>query len=283
MDSNSGIRTDIKTGTPQQYRAVADAPDAKQLPAVVRTNDARAIETRASVDQAAQVKAVGRAPKLGPAVASATPGTVTVAQVQDEMGVARQLDYIGLETVNGAKDVPLKDVFPDYDKEGDLIVGIDVNGNTQGHMYLIVDGVRIDGRMFFKGHDETSEPQISNGLAIRYRNIPEPNRTKLLEFVRSSEALKSPSCVATACKILYREAGFESGAKRPTHWFPGPYLKTIAEHGISGESGERMTPEIYTVNTEVERFWNNLPTWKGVWRFLVPVFKDTFGLSGDKT
>ncbi len=212
---------------------------------------------------------------FGPVVASAVTNKVTVERMADKTGVARTLDYVALTTNDGEKHVPRSQVFAG--KPADLIIGIDVTGNTQGHMYLIIDGTRIDGRMFFKGQDESrGDPKISDGLVIAYRNLPEENKRRLIDWVRSDDTIHAPSCVATACRVLYGHGGLTSGPDRPRYWFPSTFLRNIAQHHLQGADGQQLKPEIYTIDCDIDRFWNNLPTWKSAYKFLLPVFKNTF-------
>jgi hypothetical protein len=172
-----------------------------------------------------------------------------------------------------------KEVFKD---ESDLIIGIDATGNTHGHLYMIINGVRVDGRMFFGAHSEAEKNwRISDGLVIRYKNLPAKEKAALLKWLQSDEIVKAATCVQAACKILYDIAGFSNAPKR-NFLFPSSFLSHLNEYGILGENGQRLFPEIYTINRDARTFWDELPTVGTVPFFLFKVLLDPYTWSGGK-
>ncbi len=203
---------------------------------------------------------------------------ISIDETRQKMGAHRNLPYTRVETPNA---VPLHEL--DIFKEpADLIVAIDVTGNTQGHTYLIINGTRFDGRMFFAQHTvQKTDWKINRGLVIRYRHVPEQNLRALVEWLESEQVMRTPTCVAAACKILYDIASF-GGAPKRNYWFPSTFLKNIAKNRLIGVDGKPLEPEIYTINADIRMFWNNLPNWIRVPTFLFKVLFDPYTWAGSK-
>ncbi len=209
-------------------------------------------------------------------VVSAERFEISEEEIFKETGVRRAVEITALETKGGAR-FSERDIFGD---EADLIIGIDVMGNTQGHTYMVVRGVRVDGRMFYAPHTEVKENwTLSQGLVIRYRRLPSANRKALFEWLESEKLIKTPTCVVAACKVLFEEAGFENPPEK-NFWFPSKLLKHLLKTGLVGDSGERVYPEIYSLNRDVRAIWNNLPDWKAVPSFLLKVLFDPYTWEG---
>jgi hypothetical protein len=206
------------------------------------------------------------------------PATISTREMKKETGVKRCLPYVALQT-QGETLYSEMELFTD---NSDLIIGVATTGNTRGHMYLIINGVRMDGRMFFAPQtEETTDWKLSKGLVIRYKNMPPENKQMLADWLATDAIVKGPSCVAVANKILYRETGFIKHDNK-IHWFPSTYLKYLALHGLQGVNGERLTPEIYTLNADIHDFWNNLPTAIRVPGFIFKVLFDPYTWQGRK-
>lgn len=210
------------------------------------------------------------------------PGHIPATEMKKNTGSAIDLDYVSIETV-GQNSFSEKDIFTD---SSDLIIGIDVTGNTQGHTYLIINGDRIDGRMFFAPDTITEkEWHLSRGLILRYKNVPTENLNKLVQWVKSDQIIKTPTCVVAANIILFEKGGFRGPRHvltgRPKHyWFPSTFLKFLAKNGLVGTDGQRIHPEIYTINSDIHMFWNHLPTLYRVPTFFFKVLFDPYTWQG---
>ena len=227
---------------------------------------------------------------LNQSLVKAQPMIVKLEEVQDRLGVAKALQLIELTTADG-KARAEAEMF--NDGPADLIIGIDVEGNTQGHMYLsirddspeaIAKGettIRYDGRMFLRPEEVTRKDwTLSNGMILRYRKVPPEIRKKILDFLNAGGIIKEPTCVASACHLLFEVGGFPVTPDFGKPWFPGTFLQKLASHGLLAADGQRILPEIYTINRDHETFWNNLPRWKRVLKFILPVIFNpaTWGL-----
>ncbi len=211
-------------------------------------------------------------------VASFRKVNVPLETVERKIGATRDIEVIEFQTL-GEQRFSEKDLF---NEPADLIVGIDVMGNTQGHTYLVIDGIRIDGRMFFAPQTEIKEGwTISNGLIIRYKNLPKANKDALKAWLETPTVLRTPTCVAAACQILYDIGRFENPPPKK-YWFPSRLLRHLARNGLTGDDGSRILPEIYTVNRDVYKVWSNLPDWKSVPFFIFKVLFDPYTWAGAK-
>jgi hypothetical protein len=202
---------------------------------------------------------------------------ITTTEMQKDTGANRALKYTSVNTVNG-KTFPENELFND---KSDLIIGIDTTGNTQGHTYLVIDGVRMDGRMFYQPQTFTpSGWTISKGLIIRYKNIPPETKAKLVAWVKSQEVIKTPTCVAAASIVLFEKADLGNPGKR--FWFPSKLLDYLALNGLTTPTGIKLQPEVYTINEDIHVFWNGLPTLVRVPSFIFKVLADPYTYQGNK-
>jgi hypothetical protein len=204
--------------------------------------------------------------------------TLPLETIASEMGAKREIEVVEIRTKGGER-FSERELFKE---ESDLIIGIDVMGNTQGHMYQVIKAVRIDGRMFFAPHTEEREGwKLSHGLLIRYKKLPQRNREALHAWLESPEILRTATCVAAACRIIYGVGGFEN-APNKNFWFPSRLLQHLARTGLVGDQGEKIYPEIYTLNKDVYKIWENLPSWKSVPFFIFKVLFDPYTWKGGK-
>ncbi len=197
---------------------------------------------------------------------------LSAERMQAATGVAKPLKYTAIETVDGIK-FSESDLFK---STSDLIIGVDVEGHTRGHTYLKIEKTRVDGRMFYRPHSVENESSVlSPGLIIRFKNIPEANKEALREWLDKSEVLKAPTCVAFACTVLYKFGGFENGPGGifRRYWFPSSLLKHLAVNGLVGADGHPIEFEIYTLNSDISRFWKDLPSMQTVPGFIFKVFR----------
>lgn len=210
---------------------------------------------------------------------------VTPEEALQKMGVERPFAIIEVTTKPGERLEELG-IFTD---QADLTILIDTTGNTQGHMAHMVRGderlnddpnalfssYRYDGRLLWNRQDVKKNGwRFSDGLIIRYPKIPDHHRRALVDFMEKSLRgecdIKVATCVLSTHKVLFEIGGFNEG-ERSVPWFPSTFLRHLARTGLVADSGERMVPEIYTLNRNYQEFWNNLPhLWK-IWKFIVPV------------
>lgn len=192
--------------------------------------------------------------------------------------VKRPLNYTAIKTCDG-KRFSESEMFLE---KSDLIIGIDVTGNTKGHMYFIINdessGTRVDGRMFWAGYTTSTEWTISPGLIIRYTGLSPEDKLALIDLLKRDLPLKSATCVGLTCKYLLAEGPLAVDGK--IHIFPSIQLQALAEHGLKGSDGQLLEPEIFTVNSEIDLFWNNLPSWQTVPKFIFKVFFDPYTWQG---
>lgn len=170
--------------------------------------------------------------------------------------IETSLDYVYLKSKKGT--VKESDLFTDT---SDLILGIDTNGNTRGHVYMIVNNKRVDGHILYTAQTETHEDwSLSKGLFIRIKGLPEKNKQKLLQWAQSEDSVRGMTCVAVACKILFKKANLIKAPKKD-FWFPSDIFEFIVDHGLYGHKNKKLDIEIYTLNQKAEDVLANLPTW----------------------
>ncbi|MBX3039733.1 MAG: hypothetical protein KF789_03360 [Bdellovibrionaceae bacterium] len=213
-------------------------------------------------------------PRFTSNVVKSTEGIIKIEESQSEFGVARELRYTEIKTKDG-KEFGEMDLFND---PSDLIIGIDVNGNTQGHMYFVINNERVDGRMFFAGYTKDANWLISRGMVVRYTGLSAGDKLALANLLKAEPTVKGASCVAVACKFLFEMGPLEGISK--THVFPSKFLEVLAQNGIRGTDGKRLTPEIVVINSEARQFWNNLPSWVTVPKFIFKVLFDPYTWQG---
>jgi hypothetical protein len=94
---------------------------------------------------------------------------------------------------------------------------------------------------------------------------------------RKMEIIKGPTCVAVESAILFDVAKFDKICENKP-WFPADLLKAIAGKGLCSD-GVKLEPQVYIINSSIADFWNNLPRWKNMYRYILKVLKDrrTYG------
>ncbi len=176
--------------------------------------------------------------------------------VEAELGTEKPIDYIAIKT-DLRKKVQEEDLFTD---QSDVILGIDTAGYTKGHMYMIINNMRIDGHILFAAPTEVKKNYtLSRGLFIRIKNLPEANKKRLQNWVSSGKATRAVTCVAVACKFLFEKAGLKG--PKSYFWFPSEILGFIVEKGLIGTKKQKASIEIYTLNEKLDKIIEELPTW----------------------
>ena len=202
-------------------------------------------------------------PQFSDKVVSAEAGKIDIETVQKKLKTIRILDYVALQTINQAEFAESK-IF--LDEPADLIIGIDITGNTQRHMYLLINQGRFDGRLFFAAHTfEATDWVLSNGLIMRYKGIPQSTKQRLIDYLDSEQTIRAPSCVSASCKLLFEKGDLQGPGK--WFWFPSTFLRYLEQNNLKTLDRIIIKPEIYTLNADIHQIWNNLPRWKRVLKF----------------
>ena len=179
---------------------------------------------------------------------------------EEYIGTNKEFKYTYLKTDQRSK-FKESDLFND---KSDLIIGVDTEGFTKGHVYMVIDDIRVDGRLLFARHTELRKKwEISNGIFVRLKGLPKENKQKLLELVASEETVRDLTCVASACKIIFEYGGLNGPGKE--YLFPSDLLKYILDknHELSNNPN-RLKFEIFTLNSDAATVLKNLPTWFNV-------------------
>lgn len=181
----------------------------------------------------------------------------------------KRVPYIHVRSAEGAR-FSETELFREH---ADFVIGIDASGNTKGHMYVAMNNVRFDGRMFFAHSTfERSAWTIPPGLLIRYRNVPEEIKARLWDWMNSGETIQAPSCVAATCKLFFDKLDFQGGRHR--FWFPDRMIKHLLEEAPLANGGEPLQFEVYAFGKDFSTFWSELPSWRTVPRFFFKVLFD---------
>jgi hypothetical protein len=184
-----------------------------------------------------------------------SPLEVPALEMKKYTGIALPLQYTALETV-GRKALLEKDLFSE---PADLIIGIDATDRVPGRAYLVVNGTRVDGQMYWRSRTiKTEDWKLSRGLVIRYRNLPADIKARLWSWLQSNESLRAPTCEAAACIVLFERAKLGDPGKR--FWFPKTLLNFLVTTGLADSTGHRLTAEIFTINEDIRVFWSGFPT-----------------------
>jgi hypothetical protein len=214
--------------------------------------------------------------QLSSKVGSFENGIIPLDELDLKTKSAIPIKYTSLKTING-QSYTEAELFND---RSDLIIGVDTTGKTKGHMYLIINGVaRVDGRMFYAPTTvDIKNLELSDGLILRYKNLPPENKQKLLDWLTSSKNVHGPTCVSVGTKIVFNIADLAPGAR--DYWFPSTFLRYLTTTGLVGTHGEPVKPDIYLINSEIHYFWNNLPRWRTIPKFLFQVLFDPYTWQG---
>jgi hypothetical protein len=203
---------------------------------------------------------------------------VPLDELSKATGVQQTISYTSILT-KGNQHFSESELFT---QTSDLIIGLDNEGNTQGHMYLILNGERFDGRMFRAAATVLQNGwKLSKGLIIRYRGLSQTDKDAVTKWLQSDDDIKAPTCVAAANKLLYGVLGFKNAPKN-SYWMPGSYLKYLAANGLLNSEGDRLSAEIFVINTDIEQMWTNLPNWMKVPLFIGKVAFDPYTWAGNK-
>ncbi len=196
--------------------------------------------------------------------------TLSGEKTEEYIGTNKEIKYTYLKT-DQRKRFKESDLFKDG---SDLIIGIDTEGYTKGHVYMIIDNVRTDGRLLFAQHTKQKEKwEISNGIFVRLKGLPEENKQKLYELIASEEVVRDLTCVAATCKIIFDYGGLNGPGKE--FLFPSGLLKYVLDknHNLS-KNPNSLKFEIFTLNADAEYVLKNLPTWWNVFPRILQVYLD---------
>ena len=62
---------------------------------------------------------------------------------------------------------------------------------------------------------------------------------------------------------------------------PSSFLQHIADNPIMGDDGQELEPEVYTINSDIRKFWDHLPAWQHGASFFWKVFTATLAMASD--
>lgn len=170
--------------------------------------------------------------------------------------VKKDLNYTFIKTDQRRK-LTESDLFND---KSDFILGIDTEGHTRGHVYMIINDVRVDGHILFAAQTETKTKwELSNGLFIRYKGLSAEGKQQLIDWINSDNNTRGMTCVAVACKLLFDKAGLNG--PRKSFWFPSEILEYVLNNESSITRQNTASIEFYTINYKAEYVLRNLPKW----------------------
>lgn len=148
-----------------------------------------------------------------------------------------------------------------FDDRADLTIGLNAGSITGMHTYLMVGGVRIDGRLVYLPERRAGSRMVHDGILVRCMGLPDRHRECLLDWLRSKESVKAATCVAVASKILY-QIGNLGLAPRRGSWLPAGFFKHLAHHGLRASDGKPVDLGFYVINRDAHRVWRDLAPWR---------------------
>lgn len=182
---------------------------------------------------------------------------------------AQKLRYIRVNLPAKEGRLTEQELFRD---PSDLIIGIDTTGATGGHMYVAVNGVRFDGRLFYTSSTKLPGWRIPDGLIIRYRYFPEHARQKIIQWMSTDQTIHALTCVAATCQLLFGRGAIDGPAK--PYVLPEGLLRHLVEKMPISEEGSPIPFEIYTVNRDLDSVLAGLPSWRTVPKAILRVLVD---------
>ncbi len=146
--------------------------------------------------------------------------------------------------------------------DGKSLFGEDLGGedavfiglNSLGHMYLVANVYRYDGKMAFeKPTLNTRSSILDRGLVLRIQDTDGTLQDQIIDYFKENGAPRAIDCSAGACKVMNNSTGIQLARTYKQMLMPEELVKKIVVEGVKNSKGEDLQVQLFVIgNGSVE-------------------------------
>lgn len=120
--------------------------------------------------------------------------------------------------------------------------------NSAGHMYLVANVYRYDGKLAFeKPQLNTRSSLLDRGLVIRIADPEGKIQDQIIAYFRQKGPPRSLDCAAGVCKLVSEAAGIELAQNVRQRVLPHELMRQLITQGVRGTDGRRQQTQLFVI------------------------------------
>lgn len=120
--------------------------------------------------------------------------------------------------------------------------------NSGGHMYLVANVYRYDGKIGFEpGTVREKTSWLDKGLVLRIEDPDGRIQDKIIDYLKNNNAPRSVNCAAGVCKVLKKSAQIEVSSRIPETVIPSAMIEHLILNGYKTADGKRKPVQLFMI------------------------------------
>lgn len=118
--------------------------------------------------------------------------------------------------------------------------------NTAGHMYMVANVYRFDGKFAFEKPDlKTRSSLLDRGLVVRIEDKDGNIQDQIIDYLKRNGPPRAIDCAAGVCKILSRAADIKLANSIRQSMLPKELIQKLITQGVHGADGKPKKVQVF--------------------------------------
>ncbi len=120
--------------------------------------------------------------------------------------------------------------------------------NSGGHMYLVANVYRYDGKVAFeRATIREKSSWLDKGIVLRVEDPDGKIQDQIIDYFKKNGAPRSVNCAAGVCKVLNESSELQVARGIRQTVIPSALIRNIVLNGIKGPQGQRKEAQLFVI------------------------------------
>ncbi len=120
--------------------------------------------------------------------------------------------------------------------------------NSGGHMYLVANVYRYDGKVAFERSTIREKSSwLDKGIVLRVEDPDGKIQDQIIDYFKKNGAPRSVNCAAGVCKVLSESSELQVARGIRQTVIPSALIRNIVLNGIKGPQGQRKEAQLFVI------------------------------------
>lgn len=120
--------------------------------------------------------------------------------------------------------------------------------NSGGHMYLVANVYRYDGKVAFERSTIREKSSwLDKGIVLRVEDPDGKIQDQIIDYFKKNGAPRSVNCAAGVCKVLNESSELKVARGLRQTVIPSELIRNIILNGIKGPHGEKKEAQLFVI------------------------------------
>lgn len=120
--------------------------------------------------------------------------------------------------------------------------------NSGGHMYLVANVYRYDGKVAFERSTIREKSSwLDKGIVLRVEDPDGRIQDQIIDYFKKNGAPRSVNCAAGVCKVLNEAAELRVARGVRQTVIPSELIRNIILNGVKGPNGQRKEAQLFVI------------------------------------